>query len=47
MSNEGRKGHEPTRAPDLVNSEAALRRAALRARTGAALCGLCRGIPRR
>lgn len=32
MSNKDEKGHEPGRDPDLVNSEAALRRAAQRAR---------------
>ena len=32
MSNEGKKGLGPSRDPDLVNSEAALRRAARRAR---------------
>lgn len=32
MSNESKKGHGPARDPDLVNSEAALRRAARRAR---------------
>ena len=32
MSNEGKKGHGSARDPDLVNSEAAPRRAARRAR---------------
>ena len=32
MRNEGKKGRVQTRDPDLVNSEAALRRAAQRAR---------------
>ena len=32
MSNEDKKGNGSARAPDLVNSEAALRRAARRAR---------------
>jgi len=32
MSNEDKKGNRSARAPDLVNSEAALRRAARRAR---------------
>jgi len=32
MNNEGKKEHGPARDPDLVNSEAALRRAAQRAR---------------
>lgn len=32
MSNENNKGHTSVRDPDLVNSEAALRRAAIRAR---------------
>ena len=32
MSNESKKGHGPARDPDLVNSEAALRRAREEAR---------------
>jgi hypothetical protein len=32
MRNEGKKEHVPARDPDLVNSEAALRRAVTRAR---------------
>ncbi len=32
MRNEGKKEHAPARDPDLVNSEAALRRAVTRAR---------------
>jgi len=32
MSNENKKGRAPERDPDLVNSETALRRAAMRAR---------------
>ena len=32
MSNESKKSHAPARDPDLVNSEAALRRAVTRAR---------------
>ena len=32
MSNESKKSHAPERDPDLVNSETALRRVAMRAR---------------